>query len=80
MSDKHLPNLKHTPPDNGQQEPVDETVGGSVTKGEKKQIVDVLAQYGWNQSRGVRAVMTAFVESAAVRDTVFAHIHAKAAA
>lgn len=71
---------QNSPNSDGRQEPLDETVGGSVTKSEKVRILHALEGFGWNQSRGIRTVMCAFVESAAVRDAVFEQLRAQHAA
>lgn len=80
MSDKSLSASEPTaPPEPRQDGPLDDTLGGSINSATKQDILQAFKGFGWDQSKGVRTVCTAFLDSAKVRDAVFQHLLGRAA-
>jgi len=81
MPDNDLPHSIDTaPPAPEQPERLDDVMGGKINGEVKARLLVVMKGYGWDQSSGVRTVMTAFLESVQVRDAVMKHISRRAAA
>jgi len=79
MVDKDLPSEPTTTAEPQQDGPLNDTLGGSINRETKQEIVEAFAQFGWDQSKGVRMLCTAFLQSAAVRDAVFKYLLHRAA-
>ena len=79
MPDNALPSEPRTRTESQQDLPLDDTLGGSINRALKREILDAFSQFGWDQSKGVRTTCTAFLESAQVRDAVFKHLLHRAA-
>lgn len=84
MSDKPLAvesGPKDETPQEGEREAtLTVTVAAAVSPEDKERIVTALENSGWGQSRGIRLVLLAFVESAKVRDAVFDYVRRRVAA
>ena len=81
MPDNDLPHSIDTEPVTPEQrERLDNVIGGKINGDVKRRVLAVFTGYGWDQSAGVRTVLTAFLESAQVRDAVFKHFNRRAVA
>ena len=60
-------------------ERLDNTIGASFNGGRKTELLAVFEGFGWDQSKGIRTICLAFLESAKVRDAVIGHLLKRAA-
>ena len=75
MSDNSLTDGEATAPVTTPQDgPLDDTIGASYNGDQKARLVEAFKQFGWDQSKGIRMVCTAFLESTTVRDAVFRYV------
>jgi len=79
MPENDLPPEPSRPAEALQDVPLDETIGASFNGEHKRRLVDAFRGFGWDQSKGIRMLCLAFLESAEVRDTVFRQVIKRAA-